>query len=237
MVRPHEGADASSGQRPSGCTDPAGESPVPVSTGAPGSRPQARGESPVSQAGRREPLRRERARGPQREVNPAASSDKQWGSRAAHVTAKATSTAQGTGRESAAGPSGVRGAAREQGSGRKRRDPSARPWSRQGGPYKPKVSAACNDVDQAGESPVAAIARFGCVAMPDGRQGRPSRLKAQVKALAAARAVGPDRRVSKDRGRSEREHCSVESLSHENQVVGLRAAEPLHLRRRPMGIR
>jgi RNA-directed DNA polymerase len=27
--------------------------------------------------------------------------------------------------------------------------------------------AACNDVDQAGESPAAAVARFGCVAMPD----------------------------------------------------------------------
>ena len=39
------------------------------------------------------------------------------------------------------GPSGVRGAAREQGSGRKRRDPSARPLSRQGGPYKPKVKS------------------------------------------------------------------------------------------------
>ncbi len=39
------------------------------------------------------------------------------------------------------GPSGVRGAAREQGSERKRRDLSARPLSRQGGPYKPKVKS------------------------------------------------------------------------------------------------
>jgi RNA-directed DNA polymerase len=39
------------------------------------------------------------------------------------------------------GPSGVWGAAREQGSGRKRRDPSAQPSSRQGGPYKPTVKS------------------------------------------------------------------------------------------------
>ncbi len=33
--------------------------------------------------------------------------------------------------------------------------------------YIPKPGAACNDVDHAGASPAAAIARFGCVAMPD----------------------------------------------------------------------
>ena len=95
----------------------------------------------MSQAGRQEPLRRERVRGPQREVNPAASSDKQCGSRAAHFTAKATPTVQKSGLESTVGPTGVRGAAREQGLVRKRRDPSARPSSRQGVPYKPKVKA------------------------------------------------------------------------------------------------
>ena len=100
-----------------------------------------RTEKSASRAGRQEPLRRERARGPQHEVNPAASSDPPRGSRAAHVTAKATSAAQRTGAESAVGPSGVEGAAREQGLERKRRDPSARPWSRQGGPYKPKVKS------------------------------------------------------------------------------------------------
>jgi len=39
--------------------------------------------------------------------------------------------------------------------------------------YIPKPGAACNDVDHAGESPAAAIARFGCVAMPDVSVGRP----------------------------------------------------------------
>src|SRR2546425_783150 len=47
-------------------------------------------------AGRREPLRRERGRGPQHHVNPAASSDYQpkgRGGRAGHATAKATDSA------------------------------------------------------------------------------------------------------------------------------------------------
>jgi RNA-directed DNA polymerase len=95
----------------------------------------------VSRAGRQKPPRRERVRGPQHEVNSAASSDKQCGSRAAHFTAKAKSAARRPGGESAAGLTGVWGAAREQGSGRNRRDPSARPLSRQGGPYKPSAKA------------------------------------------------------------------------------------------------
>src|SRR5882724_6231094 len=137
MVRPYES------RRPllSSRSDPAGGSPVPVGAGAPGSRPQAQGETTVFQAGRQEPLRRERARGPQHKVNPAASSDLQGESRAAHVTAKATPAAQDSGLESAAGLSGVLGAAREQGSERKRRGPSARSSSRQGGPYKPSVKS------------------------------------------------------------------------------------------------
>ena len=56
--------------------------------------------------------------------------------------AKATSTAQGTGSESAVGPSGVLGAARAEGITGNRRDPSAWPESGQGGPYKPKVKSA-----------------------------------------------------------------------------------------------
>jgi RNA-directed DNA polymerase len=148
MVRPYESESWPSAGPLSRRTDPAGESPVPVSTGAPGSRPQARGEISVSRAGRQEPLRRERARGPQHEVNPAASSDLQRGSRAVHDAAKATPTAPGSG--SAGGPSGVWGAAREQGSGRKGRGPSARPSSRQGDPNKPKVKSGVAQRDSEG---------------------------------------------------------------------------------------
>ena len=122
-------------------TEPAGDNPVRVSVGAPGSRPQPAGEIPQAAAGRQKPsLQREQERGPQHEVNPAASTDKQSGSRAEHVTAKATSDAGNSG--SASGPGGVLGAARAQGAVRNRRDPSAQPESGQGRSYKPKVKAS-----------------------------------------------------------------------------------------------
>ena len=78
-------------------SSPAGASPVSVSAGAPSSRPQAAGESPVARAGCQEPLRREPARGPQHQVKPAASSDLQPESRAGHVAAKAMSAAPQSG--------------------------------------------------------------------------------------------------------------------------------------------
>ena len=119
---------------------PAGESPVPVGAGAPGSRPQAGGETLQARAGRQEPLRREKPRGPQHEVKPAASTEEQSGGRAAHVTAKATSV--GPGPEGPAGLPGVWAVARGEGSSRNRRDPSARPWSGQRSSYKPKAKSA-----------------------------------------------------------------------------------------------
>ena len=119
---------------------PAGGSPVPVGAGAPGSRPPAAGESPRAEAGRQEPLRREQARGPQHQVKPAASTDEQSGSRAAHVTAKATITARESGWAGRSG--GVEGAARDQGTARNTRGPSAQPQSRQSGSYKPEAKAS-----------------------------------------------------------------------------------------------
>jgi len=138
MVRPEDTGPGVWGPG-SCCTTPAGESPVRVSAGAPGSRPPAGGEIPSSEAGRREPLRREQGCGPQHDVNPAASTDLQPGSRAAHVTAKATSFAGVP--EPAGGPGGVWGAARIQGVVGNRRDPSARPESGRGDPYKPKAKS------------------------------------------------------------------------------------------------
>jgi RNA-directed DNA polymerase len=128
------------------CAFPAGASPVPVSVGAPGSRPQAEGEIPLSRAGCRKPVKRrephsgEQARGPQHEVKLAASSQKQSGSRAAHVTAKATPIAGAP--KLATGPGGVLGAARVHGESRNTRGPSAQPQSRQGGSYKPKAKSS-----------------------------------------------------------------------------------------------
>ncbi|HYW30166.1 MAG TPA: group II intron reverse transcriptase/maturase [Gemmatimonas sp.] len=130
------------------CASPTGASPVPVSVGAPGSRPQADGEICPTRAGRREPVTRrkpfsgEQERGPQHEVKPAASSDQQRESRAAHVTAKTKPVASGSEQIRATGLSGVWGAARVQGEARNTRDPSARPSSRQSAPYKPKAKSA-----------------------------------------------------------------------------------------------
>jgi len=141
MVRPDESVGVSS-ESPSrsGCVLPAGASPVPVGVGAPGSRPQAGGEIRLSRAGCREPLRREQEFGSQLEVNPAASKEKQWGSRAAHVTAKATSSTLVPKRVE--GSSGVRGATRSQGSARNRRGPSSWPSSRRAASYKPKAKSS-----------------------------------------------------------------------------------------------
>jgi len=122
------------------CTSPAGESPVPVSAGAPGSRPQVSEGDLGAQAGRQEPLRREQSIGPQHEVKPAASSHSQTGSRAAHVTAKAKSAAPRP--EGVEGSGGVGGAARLEGGVRNTRGPSAQLMSQQTGSYKPKAKSS-----------------------------------------------------------------------------------------------
>ena len=88
MVRRDEVDSTSSASR---CSSPAGASPASVSAGAPSSRPQASGEIPVARAGCQEPLRREPVRGPQHQVKPAASTQLQPESRAAHFSAKAMS--------------------------------------------------------------------------------------------------------------------------------------------------
>jgi len=94
---------------------------------------------------------------------------------------------------------------------------------------RPSVSrvwgAARNGIDHAGESPAAAIARFGCVAVPDGWVGRPLWPKARAKALGAERS-DPSGGRAKSGAAAESEHCSVETASHEKRVVGYRAAEP-----------
>jgi group II intron reverse transcriptase/maturase len=74
-------------------------------------------------------------------VKPAASTEKQWKSRAGHLAAKATeqSVTEALESERACGLSGVWGAARVQGKARNTRDPSAPPSSRQSQSYKPKA--------------------------------------------------------------------------------------------------
>ena len=123
------------------CTSPTGESPVPVSAGAPGSRSAVRVEIPAAEAGRQEPLRREQQRGPQHQVKPAASTDAQRESQAAHVTVKATSRTPRSGGTRARFLLG-RGAARVEGQVRNTRGPSARSSWRQGGSYGQKVKSS-----------------------------------------------------------------------------------------------
>jgi RNA-directed DNA polymerase len=138
MVRREDvGAQAFASRRSS----PAGASPVSVNAGAPSSRPQARDESRVTQAGCPEPLRREPVRGPQHHVKPAASSHSQSGSRTGHVAVKATPEAHASGPR-AAGLGGVRGAARGHGAERNTRGPSTQPESGQRVSYKPMVKAS-----------------------------------------------------------------------------------------------
>jgi RNA-directed DNA polymerase len=118
----------------SGCIDPAGESPAPVSAEAPGSRSHEERESVRSRAGCRKPVQvdRERSGGPQRVVNvEQASSNYQpkgdWERRADHVPAKAMHSARES--ERALGLPGVLAAARREGLMRNRREPSRRPTS------------------------------------------------------------------------------------------------------------
>src|SRR5262245_16060783 len=147
MVRREEDGGPRSGEPFSRCAEPAGASPARVSARAPGSRPPSSGGDSDGEAGRRKPDPRresrggEQARGPQHQVKPAASSDLQRGSRVAHFTTKATSTAP-LPAECAEDPAGVWGAARVQGSARNTRDPSALPSSRQGASYKPKAKSS-----------------------------------------------------------------------------------------------
>ncbi len=97
---------------------------------------------PEAEAGRQEPLRRKQQRGPQHEVKPAASTDLQRESRAAHVTAKAKFRTPQSGGTRERDLSGVWGAARVEGEVGNTRDPSARSLSRQGGSYKPKAKSS-----------------------------------------------------------------------------------------------
>lgn len=133
--------EADSEPSASRCSSPAGASPASVSAGAPSSRPQAQSETTVARAGCQKPLRREPVRGPQHQVKPAASTQLQPESRAAHLTAKAMSPVPQSGGARTGGLGGVQGAARGHGEERNTRGPSAQPGSGQRGSYKPMVKS------------------------------------------------------------------------------------------------
>jgi RNA-directed DNA polymerase len=109
------------------CASPAGASPAPVGVGAPGSRSPESREISKAEARRQEPGKTGRqGRGPQHEVKLAASTESQPGSRAAHFTAKATSSTKRSGNV-VEDSRGVWSAARVQGEARNTGGPSAQP--------------------------------------------------------------------------------------------------------------
>ena len=126
--------------RPESWSRPAGESPVRVGTGAPGSRPRFVVERRRAERGVKSLFggSKHAGRSVKRTLQPRHTS--QWGSRAAHVTAKAMSGGPCSG-VSLPGPPGVWGAARAHSLGRNRRDPSAWPASGEDRSYKPMVKS------------------------------------------------------------------------------------------------
>jgi len=122
-----EDDDGSLDPEKSSCASPAGASPASVSVGAPSSRSPELREISEAEARRQEPGHTGRqGRGPQHEVKLAASTDSQSGSRADHVTAKATSSTKRS--EAVVEDSrGVGSAARVHGEARNTGDPSAQP--------------------------------------------------------------------------------------------------------------
>jgi hypothetical protein len=123
MVR-REDNGGSQDPKLSRCASPARASPASVSVGAPSSRSPEPREIAEAEARRREPSNGRQGRGPQHEVKIAASTDTQSGSRAAHVTAKATSSTR-TSEANVEDSRGVQIAARVHGEARNTGDPSA----------------------------------------------------------------------------------------------------------------
>jgi hypothetical protein len=122
-----------------------GESPVRVSAGAPGSRPQSKEEIPKAERGVKSLEEREQGSGPQQApVNAAASSDYQpkgvREGRAAHVTAKATDSSLGP--ERLLDLSGVGAVARFQSATWNRRDPTWQPSQAKAGRIRRDAESA-----------------------------------------------------------------------------------------------
>jgi hypothetical protein len=148
MVRRDADENRDAGATSARCVSPVGESPIPVSVGAPGSRVAASGEIPFVEADCRKPLRGEQPCGPQHEVKSAASSQQQSGSRAGHVAAKAMPAVLVPKRTASLG--GVWGVARTEGEARNTRGPSSQPSSRQAIRISQKVKAGCAERESEG---------------------------------------------------------------------------------------
>ncbi len=122
------------------CTSPAGESPVPVGAGAPGSRLPRAEEIPSAKRSVESPIAGSNEAGRNQLKAVQASSDYQpkgdWECRAGHVAAKADAQRPAS-PDRALGLPGVLAVARFEGEVRNTRDPSAPPTSGKHRAYKP----------------------------------------------------------------------------------------------------
>ena len=84
---------------------------------------------------------------------------------------------------------------------------------------EPIFGAACKGIDQAGAGPVAAVVRFGCVAMHGADQRRLWSAKARANVLGAARSdsIGG---LAKPRAVGDEHQIGVERLTRGNRVAG-----------------
>jgi hypothetical protein len=136
-------------------------SPVRVSAGAPGSRPQSRGEIPAAERGVESLLEGASAR-----AATAASSQSQSGSRAGHVTAKAMSASPGV-RIGRGGSSRGRGSCTRARSGRGTRETRLSSLVSKDRSYKPMVKSSGGQRESEG----AVVVRIGVQKNAPGAKG------------------------------------------------------------------
>ena len=144
MVRLEATADFRENRRTvvAGDVNPAGESPVSVSAGAPSSRPQACIERYLSQAGCQKPEKvREQPCRLEYKVKSAASTKIQWESRATHIMAKAKLSGERPGCKDTGSLPGVWELAGMEGFALNWRGPSTQPMSGKVILYKPEVKS------------------------------------------------------------------------------------------------
>ena len=84
---------------------------------------------------------------------------------------------------------------------------------------EPIFGAACKGIDQAGASPVAAVVRFGCVAMRGVDEGRSWSTKAHANVLGAARSDSTGG-LANPRAAGDEHPIGVERLSRVNRIAG-----------------
>lgn len=150
----------------------------------------------------------------------AASKEKQSGSRAAHVTAKATSNAPVS--ERAVDLGGVESAARVEGEARNTRGPSQLPSSRQGGSYKPKVKASAAERESEGIVVAAMVVKKNAIGAKGPCGGHVEGAGKCEGMAASSGPINPDSRKPVDKVRRlQRRLCGAAKRSPERRFHAL----------------